>query len=223
MKVILDGTDSQPFDQVGDIRALVVYQNAAFALRSKAMLERVGRAAGKGGRLIYTLWDFDSLAAPALMAVAADDARNSDIVVFAAQEGEILPRAVRNWISCWIGTRSGHPRAIVASLQFHPEHSRRPPVLLPYLAQVAEHGKMHFFSGTTESLAHVDMDLVRVSHGVTIGTEGKGTLRWPAPATDTQAEMPNESERFSPQPHSKKRAETSMREQGAGKEQTHPG
>ena len=218
MKVILDGSDSQRFDKVRDIRVLVAYQNAAFALRSEAMLERVGSAAGEGGRLIYTLWDFASLAVTPLIKIAAEDASNSDIVVFAAQEGEVLPKSVRDWIARWLLIKNGLPKVMVASLQPDPEHGRRPPVLLPYLAQVAEYGKMHFFAGTSEGLAQVDQNVIRLAHSGTTGTARKKVFTRPAPVTDTQAGMPNESERFSPKENSQERSETSMQEQGAGKE-----
>jgi hypothetical protein len=218
VKVILDGTDNKPFDEVRDMRVLLVYQSAAHALRTTAMLERVGQAAGEGGRLIFTPWDFDSLAVMPLMHIAVEDARNSDIIVFAAEEGELLPQQVRNWISCWLGAKFGHPRALVANLQPRPEPTLAPPV--PYLAKVAEQGKMHFFSGTNESLAHVDMDLVRVAHPVTSRTVTVRSSTQPEPATETQIPVSILSDNLVPQEHRRRQTAASIpvQKQGAGKE-----
>lgn len=52
MKVIREGTDNGVFDTATDLRVLVAYQNAAFALRTKAMLEQVARDETRRGRLV---------------------------------------------------------------------------------------------------------------------------------------------------------------------------
>lgn len=172
MKLILDGTDNEVFDPATDLRVLVAYPNAAFALRAKAMLARVAQDAGKFGRLIYSLWDFNSLAEPVLQPIAAEEALAADIVLFAAPEGKALPKGVREWIARWLVTKNELPQAMVASLHTDPATAPNPPVVLTYLARVAKYGGMNFFAGGGEAKPPVNLAKFRAELAETAGPVG---------------------------------------------------
>ncbi len=178
MKVILDGTDNEAFDPVSDLRVLVAYPNAAFARRAKVMLQRVGQAAGEQGRLIYSLWDFSCLAEPRLLQIATEEALAADIIIFSAPEGKSLPKSVRDWVSRWLLLKKEIPQALVACL--HHEESPAPtdPILLRYLASVAECGDMSFFAAGNGSEVRADLAELRVKR--------EGTSQRAGPAVSPQ-------------------------------------
>lgn len=156
MKVILEGTDDEPFDPANDLRVLVAYLNSGLALRAHAMLERVGREAGESGRLIFSLWDFNSLSEPALVPLAVAAAKEADMIVFATPEGQPLPRQVRDWIAHWLLTKKELPRALVANLDPESAPPTAKPVVRPYLEKVASNGKMHFWARASDAQTPLD-------------------------------------------------------------------
>ncbi len=165
MKVIREGTDHGVFDTATDLRVLVAYQNAAFALRTKAMLEQVARDETRRGRLVYRLWEFNSLGDPVLLPIATAEVLAADIVVFSAQEGMALPKAVLNWTARWLLARESLPQALIASLHQDPEAPE--PVqafVLPYLAGVAKYGRMHFFAAGKDVRVWLDLKKIEAEH-----------------------------------------------------------
>ena len=158
MKVIFAGPDSPPFEPADDLRVLVAYRNSAFALRARDLLDRVGNEAGETGRMICSLWNFDSLAVPVLALLALADAKEADLVVFATQEGEALPWDVHLWIARWFLTAPDLPRALVAILDSEPAQAKAPPVVRAYLEKVARNGKMQFFARGCNATAPLHLE-----------------------------------------------------------------
>ena len=189
MKVILDGPDNEPFDPAKDLRVFVAYLNAPFAHRAKATLERIGQDASEQGRLVYTMWDFNSLAEPMLSGIASGEALAADIIVFAAPEAKCLPKGVRDWIADWLLRKKDFPQALVAVASLHrdPEQAQAEPVLPRYLARVAKYGSMHFFAEGSDGKAQVDRDKVRAGLAGESGTAGQKVFPLPAPLAGSQS------------------------------------
>lgn len=147
MKLILQGTDDELFDPATDLRVLVAYSNVAFALRAKTLLARIAQRADQLGRMVFSLWDFNSLAEPVLSPIATEEALGVDIILVAAPEGKVLPKGVRDWMARWLRAKKDFPQALVASLYRDLATAPAHPIVLPYLARVAKRGAMHFFPG----------------------------------------------------------------------------
>ena len=187
MKMILAGSANELFDPVLDLRVVVAYQNSALALRARALLERVAQAAARPGRLIYSLWDFTGLAEPALLPIACQEALAADIIVVAAVEGKALPKGVRDWVARWLRKKNDLPQALVASLHPDPEQTPAPPVVRPYLAGVAEHGKMQFFASPSDG--HGPVAPAEAGDGVGRKSRPAGQAVFPLPAPPAGASV----------------------------------
>ena len=142
--------DNEPFDPADDLRVVVAYLNSDSVLRASALLDRVAREADDAGRLICSLWEFKSLAEPALSRLAVVDAKDADLIVIATQEGEALPQEVRIWIVNSLLTKQVHPRALVAILDLDLAQPKTKRVIRPYLEEVARSAKMQFFASGSD-------------------------------------------------------------------------
>ena len=119
MELVLKHPNDGPIQGMKDVVAIVVCEEPATAPRACALLSRIGRNAGAGGRLIYSWWTFGVLASASLRQLAASEAAGADMVIIATREGPGLPESVKDWISLWLATGEYHhrPRALVALLE----------------------------------------------------------------------------------------------------------
>ncbi len=198
MKVIIEGRDNVLFDAANDLRVVVAHLNSAFALRTHAVLERMGREAGGSGRLICSLWDFNSLAEPALSPMAVAETQQANLVVIATQEGAALPREVCLWIIKSLVTKPGHPRALIAILDFDLAQPETHPVVRPYLQIVARYGELSFFASDSDAKELLDLKAYRAQLARASATGDKKVVPQTPPAADWRSELPRAYATVSP-------------------------
>ena len=157
----MDDPDNEPFDPADDLRVVVAYLNSAFALRASTLLERVAREAGTPGRLICSLWEFKSLAEPALARLAVGDAKAANLIVIATQEGEALPPEVRSWLGHVLVTKQEHPRALAAVLDLDPARPEAQRGVRSYLEEVARRSEMQFYASGSDANTPLDLQKLR--------------------------------------------------------------
>ena len=187
MQELPDSPDDATSDSAENFSVVVAYLNSAGDLQARALLERVGRGVGQSGRMICSLWDFKSLAAPALAAVAVAAAQEAHVIVIATQEGKPLPPAVRNWISNALLIRPNHPRALVAVLDRDPAPSGIPQVVRPYLEEIARSGGMEFFASASAAITPLVLEELQAPPAGTNGSGNKRVAKQTAPATGGRA------------------------------------
>ena len=158
-----------------DINVLVAYEDFAAGCRAMAMLKRVGSQCEGPGRLIHMMWRFDVLCDPSYTEHAVSEALAADIIIIAMREGKGLPQKVKSWIARWLLMKEDRPLALAASLDHNGVKANDQVCVLPYLAKLAQYGKMQFFSNRCAQAAGVDLGSAKVnaiSQPETLSNEG---------------------------------------------------
>lgn len=145
------------------INVLVASEDFAAGCRVMAMLKRVGSQCGGPGRLIHMMWRFDVLSDPSFLEPAVSEALAADIIIIAMREGKGLPQKVRNWMARWLLMKEDRPLALAASFDHDREKTSDQGCVLPYLARLAQYGKMQFFSNRCAQATGVDLGSTKVN------------------------------------------------------------
>jgi hypothetical protein len=151
MKLELTDPTMEPVDPAKDIRVFVACEDWAVARQARAVLEHIGSGCPNEGRLIYNCWPFDVLSLNPLRALAAGEAQETDMIVFAARDGSPLPEPVLDWISGWLALGGYQCRALVAILTSDAGDHGAPKGMLAQLKKVAQIGEMDFFATSAKS------------------------------------------------------------------------
>jgi hypothetical protein len=135
-------------EQTQPVNVLIAYEDFAAGARAMAMLKRVDVQCGEPGQLIHMMWRFDVLADADFFDLAVREALAADIIVIATREGKRLPQRIRDWIARWLLMKKSRPLALVATLDYPPRKARSSSegCVLPYLAKLADYGKLQFFA-----------------------------------------------------------------------------
>jgi hypothetical protein len=90
---------------------------------------------------------FDELDRPAPVVAAARSASDSDILVLAVRDDQMLPSLVKSWLGLCIGLRDDDQEgALVVLIEKTPDMAEPGSLLLEYLETVAAIGGLAFFS-----------------------------------------------------------------------------
>lgn len=146
MILALNQTGMDPFEPGRDLKVLVAYERMADGMRACRLLERVGLDSGAEGRLICSWWKFEALAKTPSRRLAAIEAAEAGMIVFAATDAAELPEQIIDWISRALAKGEYHPRALVALLGSDPARNGHSPGLLEQLKKMALLGQMNFFA-----------------------------------------------------------------------------
>jgi hypothetical protein len=126
------------------VRVLMMYDDLSAGNRAMRLLDSLQHHCGREMTFQSDMWKFDTLRAPSIAKLAAQDAGNADVIIVSAHGSEELPEEVKAWFNLWAGQRISHPTTLVALL----DHA---PGLLPefdpaqsYLEQTARQAGLNF-------------------------------------------------------------------------------
>jgi hypothetical protein len=117
----------------------IAYEDMAAGKRAKETCDVLGENLGVDWKLETDLASFKSLSVPKLRRIAAVEAAKANILIIACQDGQ-LPPGVKQWARMMLSQGIG-PMALVALLSVGRDNAAK-----TYLAEVANEGRMQFFS-----------------------------------------------------------------------------
>jgi hypothetical protein len=128
------------------VKVLMMYEDLAAGNRAMRVFDSLMQHCGKEISFHTDMWKFDTLRCASISELAAQDARNADIIIISAHGSEELPEELKSWFGHWTNPRSVHPTALVALLDhaagFLPEFDPAQ----KYLEQIARQAGMDFVS-----------------------------------------------------------------------------
>lgn len=128
------------------LNIMLVYEDFATGMDAMRTLSRFIQRTGLLHEFsTQNVWRFETLAAPALMNIAATEAANAEMIIVAAHGPGHLPVAVMHWIELWLGQRKPSPAALVALLDGAKSDADQPFPIETYLKSCACRGGMDFF------------------------------------------------------------------------------
>jgi hypothetical protein len=128
------------------VRVLMMYDDLAAGNRVMRVVDSLLRHCGDEVALQSDMWKFATLRCTSMAKLAAQDARQADVVIVSAHGSEELPEEVQAWFRQWAHSRAPHPAVLVALLdhaagllpQFDPARN--------YLEGIAREAGMEFVS-----------------------------------------------------------------------------
>ncbi len=130
------------------INIVIAYEDIADGRRAMQTYNGLVGEVGRDGEFGYELWKFEALQSPQLREVAAQQAREANMIIVATRS-RTLPRSVRNWIEAWVRTGSNRPRALVALMAGSEPLICAAPVFV-CLREAATRAGMEFFPHVEE-------------------------------------------------------------------------
>jgi len=92
-------------DKCATMKALIIYDNFAFAAKANMILQRAARKADATFRWTIRPWKSDVLRLPPGANEALTDAMDAHLIAFAGQHAESLPLSLQNWLERWVMSR----------------------------------------------------------------------------------------------------------------------
>lgn len=127
------------------LKMMMVYSDKHSAEVGEQVAENLKRSLGNTFELAQCRWNSELLRSPKLCAMAAAEARESDIVIISTAEARELPKELAVWISKWKQKRHAGPAALVALLNKNPMPTVPSSLLERHLQRVAQQAHMDFF------------------------------------------------------------------------------
>jgi hypothetical protein len=143
--------EGQSLDSPDLVRILIVYEDMVTGQKARYVAEQLVGSLGPNYKCETSLWKFEVLKVPDISAMAAYEARQADLIVFAAQKDKELDDEVKQWIQNWIPFKERGDSCIVALLL---RSEGDPPLASPlysYLSKVAKKSGLDFFWQELES------------------------------------------------------------------------
>jgi hypothetical protein len=84
------------------MKALIIYDNFAFAAKATELLQRVAHQADVSMHWNLRLWRLDTLNLPHRADEALAEAADAHVVVFAGHRTQLLPCWLLNWLERWV-------------------------------------------------------------------------------------------------------------------------
>jgi hypothetical protein len=122
----------------------MMYEDLTAGNRVMRVFDSLVHHCGRDLAFSSDMWKFDTLRCPAIAKLAAQDARQADIVIISAHGSEELPEELKSWLHQWIGRGPAHPAALVALLDHAAGLLAQFDPALSYLAQTARHAGLEF-------------------------------------------------------------------------------
>ncbi len=99
------------------IKVLVAYEDFRIGQWTKRLFDRLQCRMEPGRFLSVLLWKFDVLRFSQLRDIAADDADEAQLIVFAVHKNAGVPPFVKAWIRQWLPRKNNHPCATLVLVQ----------------------------------------------------------------------------------------------------------
>ena len=125
------------------LKMVLLYADRCGAERGKDVAETLRGKLGPGFHIRQSSWNTELLRSTKLRALAALEARDSDLVMIALDEDKPLPEEVSQWFHLWKDRRRSTPAALVALLKRSPDSV--PHSVEETLEAFARDAKMDFF------------------------------------------------------------------------------
>jgi len=126
------------------LKILLVYGNKATARLGARVSNSLRRKLGSEFQVAQSIWNAELLRSPKLRALAAREARDSDIVIVSLSEGAPLSPEISHWFNLWKRRHRSVPSALVALLN-REENSANARVTEETLHRFADRARMEFF------------------------------------------------------------------------------
>lgn len=127
------------------VKILMMYAGSSSAHLGEKLSKNLRRKLGPDFHFAQSTWNAELLRSPKLRKLAADDARDSDIVIIATPEAGELPEEMLSWLELWQDRRSQVPGAMVALLSHKEEKTPRDRAVRRLLEGAAARAHMEFF------------------------------------------------------------------------------
>jgi hypothetical protein len=142
-------------EQPLSFKMLIVYDSLAGLMRAKTMRYRLAGQFQQEIDIESKSWYFTLLANAQLFEQAADEAENSDMVLFALGNNTATSVLFKNWMEFWSERKGEGKTALVALLgEKGPEEASA----FDYLQAKAAEGGMDFFCNTPGSEAELQLE-----------------------------------------------------------------
>lgn len=125
------------------LKILMLYSDRSSAELSKEVSRSLREKLGPAFHIRQSSWNTELLRSSKLRALAAVEAKHSDIVMIALDEGAPISPEVRQWFELWRNRQRGTPAALVALLKRDEEDA--PHIVEESLHEFAEEARMDFF------------------------------------------------------------------------------
>lgn len=83
------------------MNALIIYDDFAYAVKAKEMLERAAHRADAALHWIIKLWRVDLLKLPAAADVALAEAADAHLILFGLRNPRSIPAKLQSWLEQW--------------------------------------------------------------------------------------------------------------------------
>lgn len=123
----------------------IAYEDVPAGKRAKETCDVLAESLGGDSITDTRVASFNALRVPQLRHTAAMEAAQADIIFIACHDGK-LPLAVNQWLQLWLA-RGGGPMALVALFSCPRLGARHAIAAETYLAGLANHRRIRFFSG----------------------------------------------------------------------------
>jgi hypothetical protein len=125
------------------LKIVLLYADKPGEELGKEVARALHQKMGADFHLHPSSWNVELLRSAKLRKMAAIEARDSDMVIVAMDEGEPLSSEVQEWLSLWVNRNSTVPGALLALLKR--DSHEKPRVVEAALHKFAETAKMDFF------------------------------------------------------------------------------
>jgi hypothetical protein len=129
------------------LKALVIYEDLATALRAKHSLGQLCEQLSPEAEVHIRLWRLDLLNQPLLAEQAAIEAATSDLIVLSLHRGQELRGEACGWLARWLEHQTNRPCTLAALLDPAPERSGSEDLVLAYLRRIAQTAHAELFWG----------------------------------------------------------------------------
>lgn len=135
------------------VKVLIMYEDLAAGNRAMRVFDSLVHHCGREVQLNSDMWKFDTLRSASICKMAAQDARDADVVIVSAHGSEELDDEVKAWFQEWARCRNDHPTALVALLDHTSGCVLDLNVCYTYIQRAAREGGMDFIAMTIDSEA----------------------------------------------------------------------
>jgi len=94
------------------MKALIIYDDATFALRANFLLRNAAHGANSKNDLDVNLWRSNMLRFQSVAREALAEALDVDLIVFAGPQVSLLPRWLKGWLEEWAARRQVQDAAL---------------------------------------------------------------------------------------------------------------
>ena len=136
------------------MKIVLVYSDRSSAKLGARVSNSLRRRLGSDFQVAQSIWNAELLRSPKLRKLAADEAKESDLVIIATSEGVPLSGQVSQWFKLWSGQARQNPSALVALLK-RPEQADETHMVENRLHRIADRAKMDFFCHSEAELEEV--------------------------------------------------------------------